>query len=206
MTCLTCTTVSTTENLTRQSVIRAMLSTYQFENVSVMEHGDSVHDYYLDIYHHLKHGHPLKAHHEWKLPEWIYDLRLIEGQMDMKIMRVYQIYHDCGKPFCRTVDEEGRQHFPNHAQVSKDIWNQISPTDPEIGDLIGMDMDIHLLKGDDVAEFAKRPQAMSLLLTGLAEIHSNARMFGGIESTSFKIKWKHLNKRGKAIMKELDNV
>src|SRR3546814_20997329 len=59
--------------------------------------------------------------------------------------------------------------------------------DPEIGDLIGMDMDVHLLKGDDVESFSKRPQARALLITALSEVHANASMFGGIESTSFKI-------------------
>jgi len=64
-----------------------------------------------------------------------------------------------------------------------------------------MDMDIHLLKADGIAEFAARPEAISLLLTGLAEIHANAAMFGGIESTSFKIKFKQISKRGKQIIK-----
>jgi hypothetical protein len=41
------------------------------------------------------------------------------------------------------------------------------------------------------------------LLTGLCEIHSNARMFGGIESTGFKIKWKHLDKMGKRIIERI---
>lgn len=50
-------------------------------------------------------------------------------------------------------------------------------------------------------EFAGRPHAVALLLTGLAEVHANASMFGGIESTSFKIKWKNLDKRGRAIAK-----
>ncbi|MNC77597.1 hypothetical protein D3C75_1295840 [compost metagenome] len=61
-------------------------------------------------------------------------------------------------------------------------------------------MDIHLLKDEGIAEFAKRQEAATLLLTGLAEVHSNARMFGGLDSTSFKIKWKHIDKRGKKIV------
>lgn len=60
-------------------------------------------------------------------------------------------------------------------------------------------MDVHLLKAVDIPEFKARPQAIALLLTGLAEIHANASMFGGLESTSFKIKWKHLDKRGRQI-------
>jgi hypothetical protein len=42
----------------------------------------------------------------------------------------------------------------------------------------------------------------------LCEIHANADMFGGINSTSFKIKFKQINKRGKAIinfLKEKNN-
>jgi len=66
-----------------------------------------------------------------------------------------------------------------------------------------MDMDVHLLKDAGVDGFSSRPEAATLLLTALAEIHSNAEMFGGIESTSFKIKWKQLNRRGKKILIKL---
>jgi len=31
-------------------------------------------------------------------------------------------------------------------------------------------------------------------------VHANASMFGGIESTSFKIKFKQISKRGKQIL------
>ena len=60
-------------------------------------------------------------------------------------------------------------------------------------------MDLHLLKACDMEEFASRPEAVSLLIVALAEVHSNAEMFGGMDSTSFKIKWKHLNQRGKSL-------
>src|SRR3546814_11232276 len=86
------------------------------------------------------------------------------------------------------------QLFPDHAAISEAAW-LAAGGDPEIGDLIGMDMDVHLLKGDDVESFSKRPQARALLITALSEVHANASMFGGIESTRFKIKWKHLDKR-----------
>ena len=51
---------------------------------------------------------------------------------------------------------------------------------------MAMDMDVHTLKSEGIEEFAQRPEAASLLLTGLCEIHSNAQMFGGMESTGFK--------------------
>jgi hypothetical protein len=66
-------------------------------------------------------------------------------------------------------------------------------------------MDIHLLKSTGVDEFCKNPFAMTLLLTGLAEVHSNAQMFGGLDSTSFKIKFKSINQRGKQILNKLKN-
>ncbi len=70
--------------------------------------------------------------------------------------------------------------------------------------LMGMDMDAHLLKADGIQEFADRPEAVTLLLTSLAEVHSNAAMFGGVDSDSFKIKAKHLEKRGRQVVAAMD--
>jgi hypothetical protein len=181
-----------------------MLSCYQFENMNVLEHGISVHEWFCDIYDHLMQGKPLSR--QWRLPQWIYDPLIKEKLLDFDILRLYQIYHDCGKPLCRTVDQDGRQHFPDHARFSKQRWQECTDDSPEarqIAELIGADMDIHLLKSEGMAEFASRKEAISLLLTGLCEIHSNARMFGGIESTGFKIKWKHLDKTGKRILGQI---
>ena len=107
-----------------------------------------------------------------------------------------------GKPACRIVDGDGRQHFPGHATVSKRVWLDAGG-DAGIGELIGMDMDVHLLKGEGVEAFSHRPQACALLITALCEVHANASMFGGIASTSFKMKWKHVDKRGRAILKAI---
>ena len=109
---------------------------------------------------------------------------------------------NCWKPACRTVDADGRQHFPDHAAASARVWREAGG-DEEVAHLIASDMDIHLLKGEGVEAFARRPEACALLLTGLAEITANASMFGGIESTSFKIKFKNLDKRGRAIVKAI---
>jgi len=54
--------------------------------------------------------------------------------------------------------------------------------------LIKRDMDIHLLKSEDILDFCKYEYALTLLIVGLSEIHSNCEMFGGLDSVSiFKI-------------------
>jgi len=169
----------------------------QTKGLSVLQHGASVWEYFEDLHGHLKYGKPLK--YEWRLPEWIHAPWLMENLLPIKIIREYLVYHDCGKPFCRTVDEDGRHHFPDHARISEETWNSVGGH-PVAARLMGMDMDIHLLKGDGVPEFAARPEAATLLMAGLAEVHSNANMFGGIESQSFKMKWKQINRRGKRIV------
>ena len=68
-----------------------------------------------------------------------------------------------------------------------------------------MDMDIHTLKSKNIQEFTGRSEAVPLLITGLCEVHANASMFGGIESTLFKIKWKQISRRGKKILSILNN-
>lgn len=169
----------------------------QTKGLSVLQHGESVHDFFLDLKQQMQGANP---RHPWKIPAWAGDKALWENLLPDDVIREYQIYHDCGKPFCKTIDEEGRAHFPNHAAISKKIWQEANGN-PISADLMGMDMDIHLLSGEGIQEFASRPHAATLLLTGLAEIHANASMFGGIESTSFKMKWKHIDRRGKQISK-----
>lgn len=179
-------------------VTRAMQSCEQAPGLSVLRHGVLVSQHYRDLVGHLRDGQPLRL--AWRLPDWIVDPVLLERLPDDEIMGRYHIYHDCGKPYCLSVDGNGRRHFPDHAAVSQRIWLEIGG-EAEVGDLIAQDMDIHLLKAAGVPEFAERPQAAALLLTGLSEVHANAAMFGGMESTSFKMKWKQLDRRGRALLK-----
>lgn len=174
----------------------------QTKGMSVLEHGESVNRYYKDLYSHLTTGSELE--YTWKLPTWILDHKdvILENLLDQDTINTYQIYHDCGKPYCRTVDTEGRVHFPDHANVSKQTWLDNGGSE-QVAKLIGMDMVVHTMKAEDIPEFIKNPEAITLLITALCEIHSNCSMFGGIESTSFKIKWKHLDKRGRAILKSV---
>lgn len=174
-----------------------MLNCYQFETMNVLQHGQSVVEYFDDLMGYISAGREPKK--QWRLPDWI-DKIGPEDLVDYETIRTYLTYHDCGKPFCRVVDQEGKQHFPNHAEVSYRQWLRYSD-DREIANLIRSDMDIHLLRPDGVEEFKSRPEAPTLLIAGLCEIHSNATMFGGIESESFKIKWKRINKLGGRIVR-----
>lgn len=175
-----------------------MRSCYQFQDQNIYQHGLSVKQYLFDLLYHLRDGKSLK--YSWKLPPWIYEHkeRLFKNLPSDKILKHYTIWHDCGKFKCRILDENGKQHFPNHAEMSYQVWKDCGGSE-EIGKLILKDMDIHKLKCEDITEFVKQKEAGALLLSGFAEIHSNAQMFGGLDSTGFKIKWKHLNSRGKII-------
>lgn len=165
----------------------------QFDGMSVLDHGLDVFARYLDL---ISPAPKLK----WRMPDWV--KKLIPLQMPLETMRMYLIYHDCGKPFCCTMDGEGRQHFLNHAQVSYDTWMKYAdtPEDERIGKLILMDMDAHTIKGDAIDKFIQRCETPSLLLAGLAEIHSNALWLHQLDSDQFKIKWKRLDKIGKRLV------
>ena len=181
-----------------------MESCEQTKGVSTLQHGISVKNYLFDLLNHLRDNVPLK--YEWKLPEWVMDNKefILANIADDKTIGLYAEYHDCGKWACLEVDNDGKRHFPNHAEKSYEIFKQIFKNDVA-AELIRHDMDIHTLKADGVEKFCKNPHAITLLLTGLSEIHSNSTMFGGIESTSFKIKLKSITQRGKQILQILKN-
>jgi hypothetical protein len=176
----------------------------QTKGMSVLQHGESVRDYLFDLINHLRSGTPLK--YDWKLPDWVLENKdlLLSSLPDDETLELYTKFHDCGKPFCLTIDDEGKRHFPNHSQVSYNIFKGVFDN-PVAADLILHDMDIHTLKSDGVEEFTKNPYVLTLLLTGLSEIHSNCQMFGWSTSTSFKIKFKCISQRGKQIINQIKN-
>jgi len=143
---------------------------------------------------------------------------------DSTIAYYYTTMHDCAKPYCKVTDKDGKVHFPNHAKKSYDIWMELIIRHPReylsrpvrglkektigevVGDLILHDMDIHTMKANDISPLISRlgsRTVITLLLVALCEVHSNAEMFGGTDSTSFKIKWKQIDRRGKAICKKI---
>jgi hypothetical protein len=176
-----------------------MLTCYQFENMNMLQHGQAVHQKYLELRSHLIDGTPLTS--EWRLPGYLHDLweTYKDTLPDEETLRLYQIYHDCGKHICRTVDDQGRQHFPDHAEASYRRFLNHS-NNFMAAELIRLDMTFHTLRGEELEPFFTHPLGFTLWLTTLCELHANAEMFGGIESDSFKIKWKRHDKAGKKFL------
>lgn len=112
---------------------------------------------------------------------------------------MYHEFHDCGKPACLIIDAEGKRHYPNHAEWSKQQYVEIFVSNGTVPELIGMDMDFHTKSGEDLIDLWKSPLAPTLYFTAWAEIIANSSMFGGQDSTSFKIKKKRLIKAAKCM-------
>ena len=174
-----------------------MKECFQTENQTVYDHGLSVWKYTQRI-----------LNNDWDdmlFPDWFKEnFELIKQNLyNEDIIKEYNIFHDCGKPYCLEVDSEGKQHFPNHAQVSSDTWSKISNNET-VRELISLDMMLHVETANQINEKELSNKVLfTLLVTAFAELHSNANMFGGIDSLSFKIKYKKICKRGKMLMRGL---
>lgn len=169
----------------------------QTDKINVLEHGQSVWKYFKKLF-----------HKEWdglKIPSWLNDNyeKIISNLHDLDIIERYNVYHDCGKPYCLEYDSLGKRHYPNHANISFEVWKNLFPNDVIVSNLIKEDMSLHTLTSDEILlKNWNIKDSMTLLLTSLAELHANAEMFGGIESDSFKIKYKKIDKRGKMICRK----
>ncbi len=178
-----------------------MHSCDQTKGQTIYQHGLSVQNYLFDLLNHLNTNSPLQ--YSWQLPDWVLSNKELILKMlpDEETLKLYSLHHDIGKPFCKEIDVEGKTHFPNHAQVSYEVFSHLFKNDLA-AELILHDMDIHTLKAEQIPDWyeANKHLAIPLLLTGLAEVHSNAQLFGGISSISYKIKIKCITQRGKQII------
>ena len=96
----------------------------QTKGQSVLQHGISVKNYTFDLINHLRKGTPLK--YEWVLPDWLYENKdlILSSLPSDRTLKYYTILHDCGKPYCLQIDENDKRHFPDHANVSYNVFNQ----------------------------------------------------------------------------------
>lgn len=170
----------------------------QTEGQSVYEHGFSVLDHTLQLIQFLRTG---QISEGWVLPEWLsgYSQPILKSLAPQEVIEEYTLFHDCGKPYCKP---DGKNRFPNHAEVSYFKWLEVGGS-LAAARLMRFDMMIHTIKHQDLGALIALPEAPTLLLVGLAEVHANSKMFGGMDSTSFKIKWKQIDKRGRAICQRL---
>lgn len=182
-----------------------MITTYQFKNQSILDHGLSVHKHYKNI---------LKALDNrdltyYQLPDILVDNwdTLKTLLYPTKTMKMYHIYHDCGKPYCRTIDDSGKQHFPNHSQKSYEIFLEAFSDLQDkqiIAKFIQKDMTFHSSSMEEIDNFLYafgKEFCFSLWLTSLAELYSNREMFDADNQLSFKIKYKKLMR----ILKKITN-
>ena len=89
---------------------------------------------------------------------------------------------------------------PNFPECAKRWASYDIAQERQVETLIRMDMDAHNLTAETLDEFSRRPEAVTLLLAAVAEVHANAKMFGGFDSPSVKIKIKHLDRRGRQVI------
>jgi hypothetical protein len=176
-----------------------MSTCYQTAGQNMLDHGNAVWRYTQKIIN--------SDTSDMRIPTWYSEHKesILSNLHDIETIRLYNIYHDCGKHICRTIDETGKVHYPNHAEASKKAWVDIDG-DPIIGNLIGLDMIMHTKTKEEIKE-RNLPikDVMTLLITSLAELHANAEMFGGIDSVGFKIKFKKIEKIGKFLCDQYFN-
>jgi hypothetical protein len=169
----------------------------QAPGMNMLEHGISVHESYKEL---------IKALGENSIK--CEELRALWSNFKdtlppPDVLKQYHVFHDCGKHLCLTIDEEGKRRFPNHAAESTKQYSIVFPEDGFTAKLISKDMDFHMLKGDDLLKLCESPFAPILYFTAWAEINSNAAMFGGYESESYKIKRSRLIQAGKKLLKTI---
>lgn len=187
-----------TDVKSEDQLLNLMSSFDQTEGQTIYEHGLSVWDFAKRLYAGQFDG--------MRIPDWFQENRFtIAVQIiPFSAMKRYCIYHDCSKPLCMEVGEDGKVRFPNHASISAGLYSQIFPDDCDGAWLTNNDMALHTLKASEIEKMCKlnRKELMfSLIISAFAEVHSNAKMFGGIESNSFKMKWRKVNQRSKQIFK-----
>lgn len=171
-------------------------------HLTILQHGLDVHKHFLSLIDYLSNNH---QSYPMPIPTWLIqykDIFLAKCLPNMEAIKNYLIYHDCGKPYCLEIDINGKRHFPNHAQISKQYFLKYSK-DLFIAELISKDMLCHITKPKNYKSLVGEEHIEILLCTALAAIHSNAQIFGGTNNDSFKIKLKNLEKLGQRIMNEL---
>ncbi len=172
----------------------------QFRTQNTLEHGEAVWAKYQALQAAAAEG---ALPEGWRAPKWWSveaAQRLASAQPDPGLMSNYLRYHDCGKPLCRQVDEQGRAHFPDHARASAELWASIGGHPDEVW-LMANDMLLHAGLAQECEPLKGHRLMPALMFAALAELHANAEMFGGPQTDSFKAKAKQLERRTTQMLK-----
>lgn len=175
-----------------------MKTTKQTKDQSILQHGLSVWKYTKKIL--------ISDFEGMVLPKWFIENShwFINQIDDWDDIQAYTIWHDIGKCFC-LEEKDGKRHFPNHAEISEKKFKEFFPDNDYIAELIGLDMIMHTEKFEQIIERNLPIKTLcALYIAALAEINSNAELFGGFTSESFKIKLKRLDRTGKKILSFLE--
>lgn len=171
----------------------------QASGLSVYDHGLAVANRYRDLYDILA-SYAVSGSYEWHIPDdsFLALKKLQKLALTPQQARIYHVFHDCAKPSVLHIDEQGRRHFPGHAEASMKLFAKAAPADELSARLISKDMLCHTTKAADASTLLADPDFPTLMLTAWAELHANASvLFGGFDSDSFKIKRKQLMKINK---------
>lgn len=169
-----------------------MNSTFQFQNQTILQHGQSVHEHFKKILEALE----SKNYETYTFPKNLVDRwpQIKKKLYHIDVLQQYHIYHDCGKPYCCTIDWLGKRHFPNHSQVSYETYSKVF-SDDIVAKLIKHDMIFHSGSMEQIDSFINQNDKrflFSLWMTSLAEIYSNSAMFAADNQDSFKKKYAKL--------------
>lgn len=182
--------------MTLEELAISMLNCEQTKGQTVFQHGVSVYNYFIKL---------IESEEEFRIPKWFaYKDLLLNNIHSKEDICLYTQFHDCGKPQVRTIDSEGKVHFPDHANVSKQLFFEATGNEL-VSNLIGWDMVLHTESSIQIQNRLEYEwtikDACTLLIVSLCEIHSNASLFGGTDSDSFKSKFKKIEQRGMQICK-----
>lgn len=109
-----------------------------------------------------------------RLPQWYtqYKDQIHQHLYPTYILSQYAIH----KPYCLTIDEDGKRHFPDHAAISQRTWEQHFGRDGvngTIADLIGLDMIFHTEAADQIISRNLSPEMLcTLMISALAAIEA----------------------------------
>lgn len=96
-----------------------MEETHQTKDMNVYQHGKQVWFYMNKILN--------GDHQDMRIPSWFSENKdFILGSLpDRDMLQTYAIWHDIGKTETLVVGEDGRRHFPGHAEASRRLWLEL---------------------------------------------------------------------------------